>query len=186
MSPPVTIRIRQGLNIPISGRPRQSVEPGPEAAHVALCGPDYRGVRPRMLVSPGDTVRGGQPLFVDKRDPAVPFCSPGAGRVVAVNRGARRALESVVVRLEETEQENASFEGLSSRRIDSLEPDSIAERLLQSGLWTAFRTRPYSQVPRSGSRPRSLFVTAIDTRPLAPDPLPLVRQRSGDFSFLRT
>jgi Na+-transporting NADH:ubiquinone oxidoreductase subunit A len=178
---PNTIRIRRGLNIPISGRPRQTVEPGPEAAHVALCGPDYRGLRPRMLVSEGDTVRSGQPLFVDKRDTAVPFCSPGSGRVVAVNRGARRVLESVVVRLEEAQEMTAQFCELSESRINALQPEPIAERLLQSGLWTAFRTRPYSQVPRSASRPRSLFVTAIDTRPLAPDPLPLIRQRGEDF-----
>jgi Na+-transporting NADH:ubiquinone oxidoreductase subunit A len=179
---PFRFRVRQGLNIPLSGRPKQEVTPGPEISHVALCGPDYVGLKPRMLVAEGDTVRCGQPLFQDKRDPVVTYGSPGAGTVVAVHRGARRVLESVVVRLEDKATEAPAFDPLSESEILALGPEQAARRLQQSGLWTAFRTRPFSRVPYSGSRPRSIFVTAIDTRPLAPDPGPLIRERAAAFA----
>jgi Na+-transporting NADH:ubiquinone oxidoreductase subunit A len=93
------IRIKKGLDIPMRGVPEQSVLGGNRVRHVALCGIDYIGLKPRLLVSKGDAVGLGQPLFIDKRDPDVMFCSPGRGTVVAVNRGVRRVLESVVVRL---------------------------------------------------------------------------------------
>jgi Na+-transporting NADH:ubiquinone oxidoreductase subunit A len=134
-----------------------------------------------MLVSVGDSVQCGQPLFLDKRDTEVPYCAPGSGTVTAINRGARRVLESVVVRLEGPADDAPRFDPLTKAQIRGLRPDQVAERLCQSGLWTAFRTRPYSRVPFSGDRPRSIFVTAIDTRPLAPDPMPLIRGRADSF-----
>jgi len=169
-----TIRIRTGLDIPVAGEPEQVLYPGPGVKHVALCGVDYVGLRPRMLVEVGDAVGLGQSLWEDKRDPAVNYASPGRGRVVAINRGARRVLESVVVRLEHSASADVTFEPLTSRQTEALDRGQIVERLLRSGLWTAFRTRPFSRVPPSESAPRSIFVTAIDTRPLAPDPAVVV------------
>ena len=168
------IHIRKGLDIPLAGKPEQVVYPGPKVRHVALCGADYLGLRPRLLVEVGEAVGVGQPLLEDKRDPAVGYVSPGQGEVVAINRGPHRVLESVVVRLEQAVAEDRTFENLSSRQIAALDRNGVAERLLRSGLWTAFRTRPFSRVPPSDSVPRAIFVTAIDTRPLAPDPTVIV------------
>ncbi len=163
--------IKQGLDIPVAGAPEQAIHEGPSVRRFALCGPDYPGLKPRMLVEAGDEVVLGQPLFIDKRDPAVPYTSPGSGRVVAVNRGARRRLESVVVEESESQRPGEqSFEPVTAEAIDSLPLEAVAERLRSAGLWTAFRTRPFSHVPHSDTRPHSLFVTAIDTRPLAADP----------------
>jgi len=164
------IKTRKGLDIPIAGEPDQSIHPGKEIQHLALCGPDYVGLKPRLLVSEGDQVKLGQPLFIDKRDPEVRYCSPGPGTVTAINRGARRVLESVVVRLSDQEVDDACFDPLSDLQIADLDRDRVAGRLQRSGLWTAFRTRPFSRVPPSGSKPRSIFVTATDTRPFAADP----------------
>jgi Na+-transporting NADH:ubiquinone oxidoreductase subunit A len=144
------IRIREGLDIPVSGDPEQAVYPG-------------------------------QPLFEDKYDPAVCYSSPGRGHVVAINRGARRALDSVVVRIEENGAEGASFKPLSLDEIRTINGDQAAIRLQQSGLWTAFRTRPFSRVPLSGTRPNSLFVTAIDTRPLAANPAVVIAKEQAAF-----
>ena len=176
------VKIKRGLDIPVSGRPLQSVHAGPAITHVALCGADYAGLKPRMLVSEGDEVVLGQPLFEDKRDPVVRYCSPGHGKVTAINRGARRSLESVVVRLEDSNPEIASFEPLVADQLKTLDRSQVAERLQQSGLWTAFRTRPFSRVPDSESRPRSIFVTATDSRPLAADPQEVIRGQELDFA----
>ena len=66
-------------------------------------------------MSAGDRVGLGQPLFVDKRDPQVQYCSPGQGTVTAINRGARRVLESVVVHLEDPGADDVCFEPLSDQ-----------------------------------------------------------------------
>jgi Na+-transporting NADH:ubiquinone oxidoreductase subunit A len=175
------IRTTKGLNIPISGEPEQVVHPGPAIKNLALCGPDYVGLKPRLLVSEGDPVGLGQPLFLDKRDPEVNYCSPGNGTVVAINRGARRALESVVVRVADSDAGDVGFDPMSDQQMATLDRDQVAGRLQQSGFWTAFRTRPFSRVPHSESRPHSIFVTAIDTRPLAADPELVIRRDSGAF-----
>ena len=174
-------KIRKGLDLNLPGAPEQEVHPGPEIQHVALCGRDYVGLKPRLLVSEGAAVGKGQPLFTDKRDPAVSYCSPGQGVVAAINRGPRRVLESVVVRLQAVDAENVRFDPVSGDEYSTLDRETVVDRLLQSGLWTAFRTRPFSQVPYSGSRPHAIFVTAVDTRPLSADPAAIVRTDPDSF-----
>jgi len=177
------IRIRKGFDVPIAGEPEQVVYPGAPVRNVALCGVDHVGLRPRLLVSVGDAVGLGQPLWEDKRDPAVCYPSPGRGVVTAVNRGTRRVLESVVVSLQDSGARDLQFEALTAHEIEQLDRDAVAERMLRSGLWTALRTRPFSRVPQSGSTPDSIFVTAIDTRPLAPDPKVVVARDAEHFAL---
>lgn len=167
-------RIRKGLDIQIAGQPEQVIHTGNAIRHVALCGVDYIGLRPRLKVAVGDAVGLGQPLWEDKRDPVVSYPSPGRGVVTAINRGPRRVLESVVVSLQDAGVGDVGFDALTTGQIAKLDRDQVAERMLRSGLWTAFRTRPFSRVPLSGSVPHAIFVTAIDTRPLAPDPAVVV------------
>jgi len=176
------IKISRGMNIPLAGEPVQSVHPAAPVRQVALCGLDYPGLKPRLQVAEGDRVGPLQALFIDKRDPEVQYCAPGRGTVVAVNRGARRVLHTVVVDLDDNESEEPVFEALGADEISGLGREEVVVRLLQSGLWTALRTRPFSQVPHSESIPRAVFVTAMDTRPLAADPLVAIRREAEAFT----
>ena len=171
------IKIKRGLDIPITGRPRPAIEDGPAIRRVALIGPDYHGLRPTMQVAEGDTVRLGQTLFVDKKRPDIRFTSPGTGKVLAVQRGLKRRLLSVEIELD-SRDEQETFQTLDPA---SCAPEDLEAVLLQSGLWTAFRTRPFSKVPDPGSRPAAIFVACTDTSPLALDPLPVIRSRADDF-----
>ncbi|NQT14913.1 MAG: Na(+)-translocating NADH-quinone reductase subunit A [Planctomycetes bacterium] len=174
-----TIRIKRGLNLPITGEPEQKVAEGPAPEAVAVVGPDYVGMRPTMAVGVGDRVKEGQVLFSDKKTPGVLFTSPASGEVVAVNRGAKRALESVVVRVGGEEAE--TFARYSESEIEQLGPNEVRDNLVQSGLWTALRTRPFSKTPSPESTPHSIFVTAIDTSPLAPNPDVILGEAGDDF-----
>ncbi len=171
------IRIRRGLNVPIAGAPDQTIEPGPAVREVALLGDDYVGMRPSLAVQVGDRVILGQVLFVDKRSPGVRYTSPGAGTVLAIHRGAKRKFESIVIGLGGGGEERFP----SSREMSGR--DGAREALVASGLWTALRTRPYGKVPLPDSVPNSIFVTAIDTNPLAADPV-VVLEGKGD-AFVR-
>jgi len=177
----VHIHVTKGLDIPLAGEPEQTVKPGNPVSRVALCGLDYPGLKPRLLVAEGDRVDPLTPLFIDKRDPVVQYCAPGRGTVVEINRGARRVLHTVVLELEESGVEEPAFEALGEEQLAQLRRDAVVERLLQSGLWTSFRTRPFSRVPDSKSTPKAIFVTAIDTRPLAPDPRVAIQAEPGAF-----
>ncbi len=175
-----TIRTGKGLDLPLSGCPRQVIGDGPPVGQVAVLGPDYIGMRPTMAVAEGDAVRLGQVLFEDKKTPGVLYTSPGAGRVAAVNRGAKRALMSVVIEL--SGDDEVTFERPSGERLEQLDPQGVRDTLLRSGLWTALRTRPFSKVPAPDGTPRAIFVTAIDTHPLAASPEVILAERPDDFA----
>ena len=172
--------IKNGLDLPITGGPKQIIEDGNKVKSVAILGMDYVGMKPTMMVSEGDTVKLGQVLFTDKKNPGCVFTSPGAGVVKAINRGAKRALQSVVIELKGSAQ--VSFNKYSESELNNLTAEQVKENLLASGLWTTIRTRPYGKTPVVDSKPSSIFVTAIDTRPLAGDPAVIIKARAEDFS----
>lgn len=168
---------RKGLNLPIAGDPTDEISDAPAAGRVALLGQDYVGLRPRMLVAVGDRVKLGQPVFEDRTVSGVTFTAPAAGEVVAVNRGAKRAFQSLVIRVDGDEA--VDFPSFSPHAGDTR--DGAVALLVESGLWTALRTRPFSRTPDPTSTPKSVFVTAIDSHPLAPNPESIIAGREADF-----
>lgn len=166
------ITIKKGLDIPIEGAPEQVIEDAPTVSTVGVVGAGIVGLRPSMLVAEGDRVRLGQTLFVDKGNTRVAYTAPGAGEVMAINRGARRALQSVVIRLEGDEAEE--FEAFDPADLSGLDEGKVREQLLASGFWPALRARPFSRVAHPDGDPAAIFVTATDTNPLAADPAVIV------------
>jgi Na+-transporting NADH:ubiquinone oxidoreductase subunit A len=174
------IKTKKGLNLPIAGEPEQAIyNDGGVVKSVALLGPDYNGLKPTLRVAEGDRVKLGDVLFSEKEYPSVVYTSPGSGVVKAIHRGARRVLHSVVVELDG--DESVEFSAYAESELANLTADQAKENLLASGLWTAFRTRPYSKVPDPASAPHSIFVTAIDTNPLAARPEVVIAERAADF-----
>ncbi|MYD86526.1 MAG: Na(+)-translocating NADH-quinone reductase subunit A [Acidobacteria bacterium] len=178
--------ITRGLKLPISGAPSSVIEDAATARHVALVAADYVGLRPTMHVAAGDSVRRGQLLFEDKTMPGVRYTAPAAGTVRAVNRGARRALQSVVIEQSRAEREGREPEAVDFHAYSGRHPSGMTERevrdlLLESGQWTALRARPYGRVADPATRPHSIFVTAVDTSPLAPDMAVVLQGREGAF-----
>lgn len=173
------IKIKKGLDLPIAGLPEQQIHDGPAIPFVGLLGEEYVGMRPSMLVQEGDKVLKGQPLFEDKKNPGVLFTAPACGTVSAINRGERRVLQSLVIEVQGDEQ--VVFERFAPETLAKLPRETVQAHLLSSGLWTALRTRPFSKTPSPSSVPAAIFVTAIDTNPLAADPQPIIRAHREMF-----
>jgi len=173
-------KIKKGLDLPISGAPQQQISPAARVNSVALLGSDYREMKPTMQVTEGERVKLGQALFTDKRTAGVVYTAPGSGIVEAINRGARRALQSVVIRLDGDDAEE--FKSWDRAELINLDRQRVQDNLVVSGQWTAFRTRPYSRIPLPGSIPHSIFVTAVDSNPLCADPDLIIRQQADAFN----
>ncbi|MBA4725591.1 MULTISPECIES: Na(+)-translocating NADH-quinone reductase subunit A [Stutzerimonas] len=173
------INIKRGLDLPIAGAPAQRIEAGRPVRSVAVIGFDYPTMKPTMAVQVGDRVKLGQLLFSDKKSPGVNYTAPGAGVVSAVHRGEKRVLQSVVIDLDGDEE--VTFASYSPAQLDGLSSEQVRENLQQSGLWTALRTRPFSKVPAIDATPASIFVTAIDTHPLAADPAVIIAEQAEAF-----
>ncbi|MFZ0256882.1 MAG: Na(+)-translocating NADH-quinone reductase subunit A [Gammaproteobacteria bacterium] len=173
------IRTKKGLDIPILGAPEQAIYDGPRVTSVGLLGNEYVGLKPTMMVTEGDRVTLGQPLFADKRDARIRYTAPGSGIVSRVNRGAKRVLQSVVIQLEGNEEED--YNSYAPHELANLNADQVQENLLASGLWIAFRTRPFSKVPTPDTEPHSIFVTAMDSNPLAMRADVVINAHGPDF-----
>jgi Na+-transporting NADH:ubiquinone oxidoreductase subunit A len=180
----VTVHLfRKGLDLPLAGEPVQVVDVAPASARVAVLGADYIGLKPTMLVREGDRVLRGTPLFEDKRAPAVRHTAPAAGTVAAIHRGEMRAFQSLVIDVDPADCPDAQV-AFASYRVappGGQDADAVRALLVESGMWTAFRTRPFSRVPAPSSVPHAIFVTAIDTRPHAPSVDVVLADRDADF-----
>ncbi len=165
--------------MPILGTPDQRIDEGRVVTKVAVLGNDYIGLKPTMLVKVGDTVKLGQPLFEDKKTPGVFVTAPAAGKVVEVNRGEKRALLSVVI--EKSGKDQVEFQSYEASDLSSLSDDKLRENLIQSGMWTAFRTRPFNKIPAVDAKADAIFVTAIDTNPLSANPQIVIAEEKEAF-----
>jgi len=169
-----TYTIKKGLNLPIAGSTSTTdCVQGAAAQQVALLPQEAWGIKVQMLVAVGDQVKVGSPLFCDRRDPDVIFTSPAAGNVAAVNRGERRAAQSVVIDV-------ANFDEHAEMPSSDGSRTSLVATLAASGLWPNLRQRPFDKVAVSSATPQAIFVTATDTNPLAVNPLCLVEGREAD------
>lgn len=174
------IKIKKGLDLPINGKPEQRIHTARAVRHVALLGVDHVDLKPTMLVAEGDKVKLGQALFEHKKLPGVRYTAPGSGEVVAINRGARRILQSVVIKLDDREDQ-INFTAYPPTQLATLSRDQVVDNLLTSGLWTTLRTRPYSKTPHPDSVPGAIFINAMDSNPLAADPGPIIEAQAESF-----
>lgn len=175
------VKIKRGLDIPISGSPAQQIHDISSIRSVALLGVDYHGMMPSMKVADGDRVLKGQVLFADKKNPRVQFTAPVTGRVRAINRGARRVFQSLVIDVESGSNEAVEFRSYNRLQIKNMDRDSAVEQLLASGLWTAIRARPFNKIANPDITPAAIFVNAMDTNPLSADPAPIIKAEQQAF-----
>ena len=173
------MKLAKGLDIPVTGSPEQAIHSGHEIKSLALIGSDYVGLKPTFLVSEGDHVLLGQTLFTDKRNPGVKYTSPGTGIIKAINRGERRVFQSLVIEVDG--EESVTFPQHDRAQLGKLTQAQVQENLIESGLWTSLRERPYSKVANPAQTPSSIFVTAINSEPLAANANVIIQENEQAF-----
>lgn len=175
--------VSRGLDVPIAGAPSPVIHAAHDVSKVGLLPPDARGIRPRLLVQVGDTVQAGQPIYQDRRDERLRITTAVAGVVSAINRGDRRVIQSVTIDVAPGAAGSPAGSPFASWSASvGRDPAKLRALLLESGLWAAIRTRPFSEVPSPDATPHALFVTAMDTQPLAPSVDVIIAERSDDFA----
>ncbi|WP_350290593.1 Na(+)-translocating NADH-quinone reductase subunit A [uncultured Croceitalea sp.] len=159
------IRIKKGLNINLIGAAEQTTSKAVLSNVYALNLEDFHGVTPKMLVKEGAEVKAGEPIFYNKNIEDMRFVSPVSGEIVEIVRGARRRILTlkILADKEQNYHDNATFD------IDSADGESIKKALLQSGCWPFVKQRPYAIVANPDATPKSIFISAYTTAPLAAD-----------------
>ena len=170
-----THKITRGFDLRLAGAPAETLVDAPEPRHVAVETAEFSGIKPKVLVKEGDRVVTGQPIFLDKLDREVVFCSPATGTVEAIVYGERRYLQRVIIATDGGEEEFAAAIKADGDRI------ALRLALKNAGLWHVFQQRPIGKMPRGDDDPTVIFVNGMDTAPLAADPAFAVQGRKAQL-----
>lgn len=174
-------KLKKGYDIPLQGSAERRVEKVPKTKAIAVQPIDFRGMRPGMKVEPGDAVKRGSILFVDKQKPEILFRSPTAGTVREIVRGERRVIQRVIIDVGADSSE--SFDSINKAQIDKLSAAKTKELLLNSGLWPTLRQRPFDRIADFTKTPRAIFISAVDSAPLQAETDILLEGREVDFQL---
>lgn len=163
-----TFKIKQGRDIRLKGAAEKTVVDLPLPQQAGVDPSDFKGIKARLCVKVNDSVKVGSPLFEDKAYPVVKVVSPLSGKVIAINRGEKRFLLNIVIEAD-GRQEPVRFRKFSRQDLHGLSGQDITKVLLEGGLWPVIRQRPFSRIAHPDEAPKSIFVHAMNTEPLAPD-----------------
>ena len=174
---PEVIKIKKGFNIRIKGKAEKVYFNAKRAEEYAVKPTDFYGIIPKMLVEEGETVKTGAPLFHDKNNQKIIFTSPVSGHISRIVRGEQRKILEIVIKASEADD----YINFNANDPVKLNREEIIEKLLISGIWPFIRQRPYSIIANPSDIPKSIFISAFDTSPLAPDIDFIVRNEDENF-----
>jgi len=161
------IFIKKGHDIRIAGIPSKDVVSIPGSDTVAISPKTFRGVKPKRMVSEGDRVQIGSPLFFDKTKPEVKWASPANGTVQTIQFGARHVIEKIEIKIEGTD--SISGQTFLMEQLESADHQTILNRILEANLFPLIRQRPFNKVANPKDSPRDIFISAVNTAPLSVD-----------------
>lgn len=163
------IRLKKGFDINLAGKAVLTLGTVEQAETFSIKPDDFHGIyMPKVMVKEGDGVKAGAPLFHDKKNEKIVFTSPVSGEVVEVKRGEKRKLLEIKI-LADKSVESVSFNKYSVSDLANLSREKAQEQLLSSGVWINLVQRPYGVVANPAETPKSIFISAFDSHPLAPD-----------------
>ncbi len=171
------IKLRKGLDINLKGKPVSEISDVKQAETYALVPDDFTGVTPKVVVRENDVVKAGDALFVDKKHPEVKFVSPVSGTVLGIDRGERRKVLSVRVKADAT----PNYVDFGKKEVGGMSAEEVKSALLEAGLFAFINQRPYDIVADPAVMPKAVFVSAFDSKPLAPDFELVLKGQEDDF-----
>ncbi|MDH5382393.1 MAG: NADH:ubiquinone reductase (Na(+)-transporting) subunit A, partial [Cyclobacteriaceae bacterium] len=163
------IKLKKGYDIKIAGEAEKRIVACEQPKTFAVKPDDFKGIlRPKLSVQEGDKVKAGSPLFYDKKNTQIKYTAPVSGEVVEIVRGEKRKIEAVVI-LADEKVEYHSFKKYSISELMTLSKEDATVQITESGLWPSIIQRPFGVVAHPEETPKSIFISAFDSHPLAPD-----------------
>lgn len=174
----VLIKIKAGLDIPVSGSPETHAICEKESSNVAIDFRPYSAIKIKLLVKEGDQVQLGQQIGLDKKNENRRFVSHASGKVLHIIRGEKRKILSVVI------ERNPASDFCKLKSIDILQASKevLIERLIEGGAFTWIKKRPCDLFADPEILPRSIFVQGIESAPFRPPPELVVKGNEALFA----
>lgn len=162
-------KLKKGYDIKVTGAAEKIITTLEIPKKVAVMPNEFRGVKAKLNVKSGDAVKIGSVLFEDKTLSDIKFVSPVSGKVVEINRGERRALIEIVVE-NDLKDEKVIIGNWKKNDLKKIDANAIKKALLKGGMWPHIIQRPFSKIANPNDTPRDIFISGMDTAPLAADP----------------
>ena len=159
------IRIKKGLDIKLVGVAEKTTTNSSKSSVYAVKPEDFHGIVPKLIAKEGSQVKAGEALFHSKSDPRILFSSPVSGKVVAVERGARRKVLSVKIAADAKQE----YEDFGTKDAAKMSGEEVKNHLFISGCWPFVKQRPFDVVANPNQAPKAIFVSAHASAPLAAD-----------------
>jgi len=157
------IRIKNGLKIKLKGKAEESLSSVSRSKVFAINPTDFHGILPKMVVKVGDKVNVGDTVFFSKHNDKIKFTSPVSGEIKEIVRGAKRKILSVKI----TADKSDTYKDFGVKSSTGLGAEQVKELLLESGCWAYIKQRPYDVIANPDDSPKSIFISAYATAPLA-------------------
>lgn len=159
------IKIKNGLNIKLAGEAAKKLANPPLPETFAVKPSDFPGITPKLVIKEGDEVQAGSTLFYDKHNESLKFSSPVSGEIIEVVRGDKRKLLEIKILADK----QIKYLPFNKANPEELNREHVIEALLNSGVWTLIRQRPFGIIANPSETPKSIFISAFESSPLAPD-----------------
>lgn len=163
------VKIKKGLDLKVAGKASKNVAKATVPETVAIHPVEFHSVKPKLLRKADDQVKGGEPLFFDKKNPSVKFVSPVSGTITAINYGERRCILSIEIK-PDWDGPFVEFGSKSKADIDKMSREDVVSLLQESGNFCYIRQRPFDGIPDAKRAPKSIFINGMNTAPNAGDP----------------
>ncbi len=159
------IRLKKGLTINLVGEADKVYASVKPTDNYVVKPTDFHGLTPKLTVKVGDKVKAGTPLFFDKYNDKVNFCSPVSGEVTAIIRGEKRRILEVVIKADA----EILYESFTTANATDLSREQIIDGMLKAGVWPFLRQKPYDVVANPTDMPKAIFISAFNSAPLTID-----------------
>ena len=177
-----TVRVKNGYDLNIVGRPDPAVEDLEKPDRVALLPEHIPFIKPRLKVEVGDRVEIGSALIEDKRNPAIRFLSPGGGRVTDISFGPRRVIREIVIELDEDEKA-VSFDRFSEAELETASREKLTAAIISGGLWPLIRALPFRDYACPDQTPSAIYIPLGSLEPFQTDPEVYLAGKETLFEF---
>jgi Na+-transporting NADH:ubiquinone oxidoreductase subunit A len=171
------IKFKRGLTIKLKGGANHQISQANRSKKFAINPPAFHGIQPKLLVKIGDKLKVGDAIFYAKQNEQIKFTSPVSGEVKEIVRGAKRKILSIEI----SADANDTFVDFGAKTPGKLAGPQVKELLLESGCWPMIRQRPYDVIANPSDNPKSIFISAYATAPLAASHLVTLEGREKEF-----
>ena len=162
-------KIKKGFDVKVVGKPKPNVEEYASQQLFAVYPSEFEGLKPRLKIKAGDTVKRGDILFEHKKNEKLVFRSPCSGTIQAVNLGARRFPVEILIERDLHSTENVTFETYTGDTVGQLSREQVADHLLNAGVWPLIKQRPFNKIADPDTAPKAVFINACNSAPFQAD-----------------